>query len=92
MMKKLTMRTKQRIAWLLLVVGWVVFASAAYFDGSLLQIAIGAVLVFAAITLDLIWWRCPHCGKYLHFHNRESGDFCQKCGKPIYLDEPYWEE
>ena len=26
---------------------------------------LGAVMLLAALALYNIWWRCPHCGKFL---------------------------
>ena len=49
---------------------------AAYFGGS---------ICILAILFDVLFYRCPHCGKYLG-KNSTSG-YCPHCGRKIYEDE-----
>ena len=39
---------------------------------------VGIVILAAAIALHMIFYRCPHCGRWL---NRNFGEYCQFCGK-----------
>lgn len=41
---------------------------------------IGAGLAILAVFFRWIWYRCPHCGRYL---DRIWGDFCPYCGKRL---------
>ena len=47
-------------------------------------IAIGTLIIFSGLAVLLIYYRCPHCGRYL---GREGGlTYCPYCGKA--LDAP----
>ena len=47
-------------------------------------IAIGTLIIFSGLMVLLIYYRCPHCGRYL---GREGGlTYCPYCGKA--LDAP----
>lgn len=39
---------------------------------------IGLVVMTAALVFNIVYYRCPYCGKHL---GRDGGDFCQHCGK-----------
>lgn len=41
---------------------------------------VGAVMLLAALALYSIWWRCPHCGKFL---GRKHELHCRYCGKAV---------
>lgn len=41
---------------------------------------VGAVMLLAALGLYNIWWRCPHCGKFL---GRKHEVHCRYCGKAV---------
>lgn len=47
---------------------------------------VGIILLLAWFAgywiLNLIWWRCPHCGTYLHKLG-PSAEFCPYCGKEL---------
>ena len=46
--------------------------------------AIGTLIMFSGLMVLLIYYRCPHCGRYL---GREGGlTYCPYCGKA--LDAP----
>ena len=42
--------------------------------------AIGCLILVAGVGFQLVYYRCPHCGKYL---DRSGGDFCPYCGKNV---------
>ena len=41
------------------------------------------VLTIAMAAIKIIFWRCPYCEKSL---GRDSGKFCQHCGKALNMD------
>ncbi len=41
---------------------------------------IGSVVMISGIIPDILYNKCPHCGKHL---GRNEADYCQFCGKPI---------
>ena len=43
----------------------------------------GGGILAADIIFHMIFFRCPHCGRYLF---RNSGEFCQYCGKSLFED------
>lgn len=46
---------------------------------------IGLLIMFASVIYHIVFYRCPHCGRYL---GRVTGDFCPYCGKGFYETEP----
>ena len=43
-------------------------------------IIVGMVIMCGAIIFRLIFYRCPHCGKYL---DRSTGQYCPYCGEEV---------
>lgn len=43
-------------------------------------ILLGLLTMFASILHHVIFYRCPHCGKFL---DRNTGDYCPGCGKKV---------
>lgn len=41
---------------------------------------VGAVMLLAALGLYCVWWRCPHCGRFL---GRKHELHCRYCGKAV---------
>lgn len=42
---------------------------------------LGLLLLVAGLAVQLIFWRCPSCGRYL---GRSSGiAYCPHCGEPL---------
>jgi len=41
-------------------------------------IAVGMAAMVGALVFRIVFYRCPHCGRYL---DRNSGKYCQYCGK-----------
>ena len=41
---------------------------------------IGVVVMLCGLGFQLLFYRCPHCGKYL---DRSTGPFCPHCGRSI---------
>ena len=42
--------------------------------------AVGCLILVAGLGFQLVFYHCPHCGKYL---DRSGGDFCPYCGKNV---------
>ena len=73
------MKPKQakKLIWILCAIGIVAMLFSYLYPLCLL---VGVVAVGAAVFLDLRFYRCPHCGRFLW---RNNGDFCQHCGESI---------
>lgn len=41
---------------------------------------VGAVMLLAALGLYRVWWRCPHCGRFL---GRKHELHCRYCGRAV---------
>lgn len=41
---------------------------------------VGLLIMFSSIIYHVIFYRCPHCGKFL---DRNTGEFCPGCGKKV---------
>ena len=41
---------------------------------------VGILVMFGAVVFRFIFYKCPHCGKYL---DRSAGDFCPYCGQRV---------
>ena len=41
---------------------------------------IGVIVAGSSVVPNLLFYKCPHCGKHL---GSNGGDFCQYCGKSI---------
>lgn len=75
------MRPKQvnRLFFLILLAG-----AAIGVIGTLSEIAvvsiIGMVTMVGSLLFKVIFYRCPHCRRFL---DRNTGDFCPYCGKEL---------
>ena len=41
---------------------------------------IGVIVAGSSVVPNLLFYKCPHCGKHL---GSNGGDFCKYCGKSI---------
>ncbi len=50
-----------------------------------IQIIIGTLCISTSFILNLMFWRCPHCGKKFELKNgaADKTDLCPYCGKKI---------
>ncbi len=64
---------------LILAAGAVVGLIGACFEIKFLAM-MGLILLVGDIIFRLVYYRCPHCGKYL---DRSTGDYCPYCGKDV---------
>ena len=46
-------------------------------------LVLALVLCAVVVVINIVFWRCPYCGKGL---GRDSGKFCQHCGKELNID------
>lgn len=44
---------------------------------------LGLILLIAGIAIDLLFYRCPHCGKSLCGVRGALPSFCPFCGRPL---------
>lgn len=44
---------------------------------------LGLVLIVAGVVVQLIFWRCPSCGRYLGRPHFGSMNYCPHCGAPL---------
>lgn len=79
-MKKITPRKALYVFCALLALA---AASALIGQASHLSVFViaGPLFLFVAVIFDIVFYRCPHCGKPLG-HNSVMG-FCPCCGKKI---------
>lgn len=73
----MNVRKAQKLRNTLLIIGFIIGLLGVWLE---LFFIIGSVVMFSCLIPDLLFNKCPHCGKNL---GRNLGDFCQFCGKPI---------
>ena len=74
-MKKLKPQNVNRLVWIALIIGSIIaFCGVPKENSPLLGIGVGIMCI--AIVFRLIFYRCPHCGKYL---DRSTGQYCPYC-------------
>ena len=78
-MKPLPPKKVRRIVWLMLGVGGVLAVAGVLTKIDLLP-TVGIEVMLCGLGLQLLSYRCPHCGKYL---DRSTGPFCPHCGRSI---------
>lgn len=75
------LRRKRKILWVSLWALAALVALGALLEKSwLIVAAVAAVLVW--LVLELSWWRCPHCGKFLGHLDQKT--YCPYCGESLY--------
>ena len=78
-MKKLSPKKMQKIFWIFLILGALIGYAGVAAEIELLSL-FGMLVIFLVIIFRIIFYRCPHCGKFL---DRSTGDFCPYCGKKM---------
>lgn len=78
-MKKLPPKTINAICLALLAVGALIGVGGALSEMYVI-VAIGMGIIVCAMIFRVIFYRCPHCGRYL---DRSTGKYCPYCGKPV---------
>lgn len=79
----MTLRQKQKLVAVLTGIGIAVLLMDTVI-GSIGLAILGVVVLVTALILNLVWLRCPECGKWL---DRDPGNFCKICGAQIPWDE-----
>lgn len=74
-MKKLKPKTVHRLCWLFLLIGAIIALCGIPVESNVF-ILIGLVVMCCALIFRVIFYRCPHCGKYL---DRSTGQYCPYC-------------
>ena len=78
-MKDLTPKKVNAIFILAILIGALIGFLGAYLEYTVL-VFVGMAIMCMAVVLRVIFYRCPHCGKYL---DRSTGQYCPYCGRDI---------
>ncbi|MGO5113709.1 hypothetical protein ACTQ33_01540 [Candidatus Avoscillospira sp. LCP25S3_F1] len=67
------------------VVGWFMLSGAVLaLVGAMMEVTaltvIGVLLLIVAVLIHFMYYRCPHCGRFL---DRSTGAYCPYCGKKM---------
>jgi len=73
--KQIRMRT-----YSILGVGLLIALLGIALNEQVVVIMLGLLTMMASIIHHVIFYRCPHCGKFL---DRSTGEFCPGCGKKM---------
>lgn len=72
-------RQVRKIMWILYGLG-VLIALVGMALSSVPVMVIGLVVLVSGIVFYFLFYRCPHCGRYL---DRSTGEFCPYCGARV---------
>ena len=75
---KLTMEQKRKT-----VIGGAVIAVVMILLGSTAISIAGLVVGIAAIAIQFVWFRCPHCGIFIQLWHYKEDVECPQCGKKL---------
>lgn len=64
---------------ILVLIGTIVAARGAHIHSDLVVI-VGFVFIFTAVVIHGIFYRCPHCKRYL---DKSMGQYCPYCGERL---------
>lgn len=78
-MKKLRPRTVRILFWVALAIGAITGFAGVFFNNDPL-LFIGLGIMFGSVVFYAIFYRCPHCGRYL---DRSTGPYCPYCRKEV---------
>lgn len=79
-MKKQTPKEINRDFWIIFACGIVVALYGAFGTGTDYVAFIGMAMMVAAMIFWIVFYRCPHCGRFL---DRSTGEFCPHCGEKV---------
>lgn len=71
-MKKITRKQIKARTFIILGIGLLIALCGVAVEISALSMA-GLLIMFSSIIYHVIFYRCPHCGKFL---GRNTGEFC----------------
>lgn len=78
-MKKLLPKKIRAVFWIILLIGAVIGFIGAFSEMTSLIVA-GMIIMLCSIVVYFVFYRCPHCGRFL---DRSTGEYCPYCGKKI---------
>lgn len=79
-MKNLIPRKVAKIRTILLICGAIVAFLGVARNENLVLIFGGMAVMIASSIFHIIFYRCPHCGKFL---DRSAGEYCPYCSKEV---------
>jgi len=79
MKKKLTLKRTQTLFIFAFLLALLLLLFGGTLDSAPLLI-ISFILIALDMIMYFIFWRCPHCARYL---GRDVGEFCTHCGKKL---------
>ena len=65
-----------------LIIGIILCALLIEFTKNVAFAMLALLLAVVLVVVNLLFWRCPHCGEYL---GRDVGRFCTYCGEELEL-------
>jgi len=78
-MKDLTPKKLRKLYWLLLGPGLLLGFIGVGVD-SMALVVIGIVIMLLALLFHVLFYRCPHCNRFL---DRNTGEYCPHCGEKV---------
>ena len=75
---KMTMEQKRKF-----VIGGVAVGAVMILLGNTVFTVIGLVVALAALGIQYVWFRCPHCGIFIQLWHYKEGEECPQCGKKL---------
>lgn len=79
-MKKGTPKQVRKRTYIILGVGLLIGLIGLALNELVALIMIGLVVMFSAVIHHVIFYRCPHCGKFL---DRSTGEYCPYCSRKV---------
>jgi len=79
-MKKYKPRQIRKILLIAVVIGLAVVMTGEYLFQKLIYNMVGMGIIIATVIFDVIFYRCPHCGRFL---SKSTGQFCPFCGEDM---------
>lgn len=79
-MKRTTPKQIRKRTFIILGVGLLIALLGIAMNELVALIVTGLLIMFSSTIHHVIFYRCPHCGKFL---DRSTGEFCPGCGKKV---------
>ena len=75
---KMTMEQKRKF-----IIGGVAVGAVMILLGNTVISVAGLIVAFAAISMQYVWFRCPHCRIFIQIWHYKEGVECPQCGKKL---------